>query len=156
MRDKDAIISCAYICEIANWAKDRGKTLNDILEEIYETYGLFIEKLYKIKMEGIKGKNRINEIMDKYRNNPPQRIFRDRVKEVIDYNKKVKNPVINVKSNVIQLISEKNYSMTLRPSGTEPKIKFYFSLSGDNSEENKNKLSNLIDEEILSIKNNYE
>ena len=156
VRDKDAIISCAYICEIANWAKDRGKSLNDILEEIYETYGLFIEKLYTIKMEGIKGKNKINEIMDKYRNNPPQTIFRDRVKEVIDYNKKVKNPVINVKSNVIQLISEKNYSMTLRPSGTEPKIKFYFSLSGDNTDMNKIKLSNLIEEEILNIKNNYE
>ena len=156
VRDKDAIISCAYICEIANWAKDRGKTLNDILEEIYETYGLFIEKLYTIKMEGIKGINKINEIMDKYRNNPPQTIFGDRVKEVIDYNKKVKNPVINVKSNVIQLISEKNYSMTLRPSGTEPKIKFYFSLSGDNSDMNKIKLSNLIEEEILNIKNNYE
>ena len=156
VRDKDAIISCAYICEIANWAKDRGKTLNDILEEIYETYGLFIEKLYTIKMEGIKGKNKINDIMDKYRNNPPQTIFRDRVKEVIDYNKKVKNPVINVKSNVIQLISEKNYSMTLRPSGTEPKIKFYFSLSGDNNDMNKIKLSNLIEEEILNIKNNYE
>ena len=156
VRDKDAIISCAYICEIANWAKDRGKSLNDILEEIYETYGLFIEKLYTIKMEGIKGKNKINEIMDKYRNNPPQTIFRDRVKEVIDYNKKVKNPVINVQSNVIQLISEKNYSMTLRPSGTEPKIKFYFSLSGDNSDMNKIKLSNLIEEEILNIKNNYE
>ena len=156
VRDKDAIISCAYICEIANWAKDRGKSLNDILEEIYETYGLFIEKLYTIKMEGIKGKNKINDIMDKYRNNPPQTIFRDRVKEVIDYNKKVKNPVINVKSNVIQLISEKNYSMTLRPSGTEPKIKFYFSLSGDNSDMNKIKLSNLIEEEILNIKNNYE
>ena len=156
VRDKDAIISCAYICEIANWAKDRGKTLNDILEEIYETYGLFIEKLYTIKMEGIKGKNKINDIMDKYRNYPPQTIFRDRVKEVIDYNKKVKNPVINVKSNVIQLISEKNYSMTLRPSGTEPKIKFYFSLSGDNNDMNKIKLSNLIEEEILNIKNNYE
>ena len=156
VRDKDAIISCAYICEIANWAKDRDKSLNDILEEIYETYGLFIEKLYTIKMEGIKGKNKINEIMDKYRNNPPQTIFRDRVKEVIDYNQKVKNPVINVKSNVIQLISEKNYSMTLRPSGTEPKIKFYFSLSGDNSDMNEIKLSNLIEEEILNIKNNYE
>ncbi len=156
VRDKDAIISCAYICEIANWAKDRDKSLNDILEEIYETYGLFIEKLYTIKMEGIKGKNKINEIMDKYRNNPPQTIFKDRVKEVIDYNQKVKNPVINVKSNVIQLISEKNYSMTLRPSGTEPKIKFYFSLSGDNSDINKKNLSNLIEEEILNIKNNYE
>ena len=156
VRDKDAIISCAYLCEIANWAKDRGKSLNDILEEIYETYGLFIEKLYTIKMEGIQGKNKIDEIMEKYRYNPPQTIFGDRVKEVIDYNKTVENPVINVKSNVIQLISEKNYSITLRPSGTEPKIKFYFSLLGDNNDTNKKKLSNLIEEEILNIKNNYE
>ena len=156
VRDKDAIISCAYICEIASWAKDNGKSLNDILEEIYDTYGLFKEKLYTIKMDGIKGSNKINDIMEKYRIAPPLRIFGDKVKEVVDYNKKVKNPIINVKSNVIQLISEKNYSITLRPSGTEPKIKFYFSLSDDNSEENKKKLSNLINEEILNIKNNYE
>lgn len=107
-------------------------------------------------MEGIKGSNKINDIMEKYRIAPPLTIFGDKVKEVVDYNKKVKNPIINVKSNVIQLISEKNYSITLRPSGTEPKIKFYFSLSDDNSEENKKKLSNLINEEILNIKNNYE
>ena len=156
VRDKDAIISCAYICEIASWAKDNCKSLNDILEEIYDTYGLFKEKLYTIKMEGIKGSNKINDIMEKYRIAPPLTIFGDKVKEVVDYNKKVKNPIINVKSNVIQLISEKNYSITLRPSGTEPKIKFYFSLSDDNSEENKKKLSNLINEEILNIKNNYE
>ena len=156
VRDKDAIISCAYICEIASWAKDNGKSLNDILEEIYDTYGLFKEKLYTIKMEGIKGSNKINDIMEKYRIAPPLTIFGDKVKEVVDYNKKVKNPIINVKSNVIQLISEKNYSITLRPSGTEPKIKFYFSLSDDNSEENKKKLSNLINEEILNIKNIYE
>jgi len=156
VRDKDAIISCAYICEIANWAKESSKSLNDILEEIYDTYGLFIEKLYSMKMEGIKGGNKINKIMEKYRNTPPLTIFGDKVIEVIDYNRMVENPIINVKSNVIQLISENNYSITLRPSGTEPKIKFYFSLSGKNSEENKNKLSNLIDEEILKIKNIYE
>ena len=110
VRDKDAIISCAYICEIASWAKDNGKSLNDILEEIYDTYGLFKEKLYTIKMEGISGSNRINDIMEKYRSTPPLKIFGDKVKEVIDYNKREKNPIINAKSNVIQLISEKNYS----------------------------------------------
>jgi len=156
VRDKDAIISCAFICEIANWAKENNKSLNDIMDEIYNTYGLFIEKLYTIKMEGIKGTNKINEIMERFRTKPPQTILGDKVKEVIDYNKKVKNPVINVKSNVIQLISENNYSMTLRPSGTEPKIKFYFSLSDYNSDENKKKLLNLIDKEIVKIKKNYE
>ena len=156
VRDKDAIISCAFICEIANWAKENNKSLNDIMDEIYDTYGLFVEKLYTIKMEGIKGTNKINEIMERFRTKPPQTILGDKVKEVIDYNRKVKNPVINVKSNVIQLISENNYSMTLRPSGTEPKIKFYFSLSDYNSDENKKKLLNLIDKEIVKIKKNYE
>ena len=126
------------------------------MEEIYDTYGLFIEKLYTIKMEGIKGTNKINEIMERFRTKPPQTILGDKVKEVIDYNRKVKNPVINVKSNVIQLISENNYSMTLRPSGTEPKIKFYFSLSDYNSDENKKKLLNLIDKEVVKLKKNYE
>ena len=107
-------------------------------------------------MEGIRGNNKINEIIEKYRSTPPPTIFGDKVKEVIDYNKTVKNPIINVKSNVIQLISENNYSITLRPSGTEPKIKFYFSISGENSDDNKNRLSNLIEDEILKIKNNYE
>ena len=107
-------------------------------------------------MEGISGSNRINDIMEKYRSAPPLTIYGDKVKEVIDYNKRVKNTIINIKSNVIQLISVKNYSITLRPSGTEPKIKFYFSLSDENTVKNKNKLSNLIDEEILNIKNNYE
>lgn len=156
VRDKDAIISCAVISEIANWAKSNRKSLIDILEEIYNTYGFFLEELYTIKMEGIKGSSKISEIMEKYRNNPPLTIFGDKVKEVIDYSKSVNNPIIKVKSNVIQLISEKNYSITLRPSGTEPKIKFYFSISGVNNDENKVKLPNLIEKEILKIKNNYE
>ena len=67
--------------------------------------------------------SQLNDIMEKYRSTPPLKIFGDKVKEVIDYNKRVKNPIINVKSNVIQLISEKNYSITLRPSGTEPKVR---------------------------------
>jgi phosphoglucomutase len=156
VRDKDAIISCAVISEIANWAKSNRKSLIDILEEIYNTYGFFLEELYTIKMEGIKGSSKISEIMENYRNNSPLTIFGDKVKEVIDYSKSVNNPIIKVKSNVIQLISEKNYSITLRPSGTEPKIKFYFSISGVNNDENKVKLPNLIEKEILKIKNNYE
>ena len=85
VRDKDAIISCAVISEIANWAKSNRKSLIDILEEIYNTYGFFLEELYTIKMVGIKGSSKISEIMEKYRDNPPLTIFGDKVKEVIDY-----------------------------------------------------------------------
>ena len=156
VRDKDAIISSAVICEITNWAKSKGKSLDDILEDIYKLHGLFIEKLYTIKMDGINGLKKIHKIMEDYRANPPNKIFNDDVIKIIDYMKIQKNSIIQSKSNVIQMISKNNYLMTLRPSGTEPKIKFYFSVNGINKKKNKLELSKLIDKEILKIKSKYE
>ena len=156
VRDKDAIISSAVICEITNWAKSKGKNLDDILEDIYKLHGLFIEKLYTIKMDGINGLKKIHKIMEDYRTNPPNKIFNDDVIKIIDYMKIQKNSIIQSKSNVIQMISKNNYLMTLRPSGTEPKIKFYFSVNGINKKKNKLELSKLIDKEILKIKSKYE
>lgn len=156
VRDKDAIISSAVICEITNWAKSKGKSLDDILEDIYKLHGLFIEKLYTIKMDGINGLKKIHKIMEDYRTNPPNKIFNDDVIKIIDYMKIQKNSIIQSKSNVIQMISKNNYLMTLRPSGTEPKIKFYFSVNGINKKKNKFELSKLIDKEILKIKSKYE
>ena len=156
VRDKDAIISSAVICEITNWAKSKGKRLDNILEDIYKLHGLFIEKLYTIKMDGINGLKKIHKIMEDYRTNPPNKIFNDDVIKIIDYMKIQKNSIIQSKSNVIQMISKNNYLMTLRPSGTEPKIKFYFSVNGINKKKNKLELSKLIDKEILKIKSKYE
>ena len=156
VRDKDAIISSAVICEITNWAKSKGKSLDDILEDIYKLHGLFIEKLYTIKMDGINGLKKIHKIMEDYRTNPPNKIFNDDVIKIIDYMKIQKNSIIQSKSNVIQMISKNNYLMTLRPSGTEPKIKFYFSVNGINKKKNKFELPKLIDKEILKIKSKYE
>jgi len=156
VRDKDAIISSAVICEITNWAKSKGKRLDNILEDIYKLHGLFIEKLYTIKMDGINGLKKIYKIMEDYRTNPPNKIFNDDVIKIIDYMKIQKNSIIQSKSNVIQMISKNNYLMTLRPSGTEPKIKFYFSVNGINKKKNKLELSKLIDKEILKIKSKYE
>jgi len=156
VRDKDAIISSAVICEITNWAKSKGKSLDDILEDIYKLHGLFIEKLYTIKMDGINGLKKIHKIMEDYRTHPPNKIFNDDVIKIIDYMKIQKNSIIQSKSNVIQMISKNNYLMTLRPSGTEPKIKFYFSVNGINKKKNKLELSKLIDKEILKIKSKYE
>ena len=156
VRDKDAIISSAVICEITNWAKSKGKSLDDILENIYKLHGLFIEKLYTIKMDGINGLKKIHKIMEDYRTHPPNKIFNDDVNKIIDYTKIQKNSIIQSKSNVIQMISKNNYIMTLRPSGTEPKIKFYFSVNGTNKKKNKLELSKLIDKEILKIKSKYE
>ena len=156
VRDKDAIISSAVICEITNWAKSKGKSLDDILEDIYKLHGLFIEKLYTIKMDGINGLKKIHKIMEDYRTHTPNKIFNDEVIKIIDYTKIQKNSIIQSKSNVIQMISKNNFLMTLRPSGTEPKIKFYFSVNGINKKKNKLELSKLIDKEILKIKSKYE
>ena len=156
VRDKDAIISSAVICEITNWAKSKGKSLDDILEDIYKLHGLFIEKLYTIKMDGMNGLKKIHKIMEDYRTTPPNKIFNDNVIKIIDYMKIQKNSIIQSKSNVIQMISKNNYLMTLRPSGTEPKIKFYFSVNGINKKKNKFELPKLIDKEILKIKSKYE
>ncbi len=156
VRDKDAIISSAVICEIASWALLSNKNLIDILEDIYDDYGLYVEKLYTIKMEGITGKEKIDSIMRDFREKAPSTIFDDKVIKIIDYMDKTENPIIKDKSNVIQLISQKKYIITLRPSGTEPKLKFYFCVNSKNSNKNKIKLNSLIDSEIMKIKKRYE
>ena len=153
-RDKDAIISSAVICEIANWANTKNKNLNDILNDIYSEYGFYLEKLFTIKLEGIEGINSINNIMENYRNNPPKNIYNLKVNKIIDYMRNNNNPVINNKSNVIQLITKNNSSITIRPSGTEPKIKFYFSLNSKDIN-NKKLLENLVNKEINLIAKQY-
>ena len=153
-RDKDAIISSAVICEIANWANSKNKNLNGILNDIYSKYGFYLEKLFTIKLEGIKGINSINNIMENYRNNPPKNIYNLKVNKIIDYMRNNNNPAINNKSNVIQLITKNNNSITIRPSGTEPKIKFYFSLNSKDIN-NKKLLENLVKKEINLITKQY-
>ena len=153
-RDKDAIISSAVICEIANWANSKNKNLNGILNDIYSKYGFYLEKLFTIKLEGIEGINSINNIMENYRNNPPKNIYNLKVNKIIDYMKNNNNPAINNKSNVIQLITKNNSSITIRPSGTEPKIKFYFSLNSKDIN-NKKLLENSVNKEINLITKQY-
>ena len=154
IRDKDAIISSAVICEIANWANSKNKNLNDILNDIYSEYGFYLEKLFTIKLEGIKGITSISNIMENYRNNPPKNIYNLKVNKIIDYMKNNNNPAINNKSNVIQLITKNNNSITIRPSGTEPKIKFYFSINSKDIN-NKKLLENLVNKEINLIAKQY-
>ena len=153
VRDKDAIISTSIICEIASWAKKQSKNLMDILDDIYDKYGIFKNKLYTIKLEGIEGRKNINKIMKDLRSNPPNLIFNMKTKEIIDYSKKNNNKIINEKANVIQFITKNNSSITVRPSGTEPKIKFYFSLNSKILSHKK--IEELINKEIEIIKKKY-
>ena len=154
VRDKDAVISSAIICEIANWCKNKNEDLNDFLNIIYKKYGFYFEKLHTIKLDGVKGKKKIDKIMSEFRNNPPKYIFNDKTSKIIDYNKIETNSIIKSKSNVLQFITKNNHRLTIRPSGTEPKIKFYFSLY-DKNQNNEKKLSLLAEKEINEIENKY-
>ena len=154
VRDKDAVISSAIICEIANWCKNKNEDLTDFLNFIYKKYGFYFEKLHTIKLDGVKGKKKINKIMSEFRNNTPKYIFNDKTSKIIDYNKIETNSKIKSKSNVLQFITKNNHRLTIRPSGTEPKIKFYFSLY-DTNQNNEKKLSLLVEKEINEIENKY-
>jgi phosphoglucomutase len=136
-RDKDAVSAVAVLCEMAAVEKQNGKSLFDKLLELYIKYGFYLESLISITKKGMNGQKEIAEMMDGYRNNPPKVINGSAVVELLDYQlQKGKNLVtasewdINLpKSNVLQFILEDGSKISARPSGTEPKIKFYFSVN---------------------------
>ncbi len=134
IRDKDAIMACALIAEAAAWAKDHGKSVYQMLLEIYQRYGLYYEKLVNITKKGKAGADEIEQMMAEYRNNPPKKLNNWSVVCIKDYQRKIATyyptgktePIDLPKSNVLQFILEDETIVSVRPSGTEPKIKFYF------------------------------
>lgn len=136
VRDKDAIMTSCQIAELQEYAAMNGKTLMDILEMLYEKYGYFLEDQKSISMTGIEGMENMKKLMDNYRNNPPEMINNIPVVKILDYQiskaKNIKNNSIDnidlPKSNVLQFILEDDTIITIRPSGTEPKIKYYFAI----------------------------
>jgi len=137
VRDKDAVSSCALVAEVAAWAADHGKSMWELLLDIYIEYGLFREKLVNVVREGAEGAAEIKSMMEGYRTNPPASIAGSRVIRINDYLLQVstepatgtKRPLDLEKSNVIQFFLANGTKISVRPSGTEPKIKFYFSTS---------------------------
>ncbi|PLX12581.1 MAG: phosphoglucomutase [Marinilabiliales bacterium] len=137
VRDKDAVMSCALIAETASWAKHLGKTLFDQLIDIYIKYGFYKEKLISLVKKGKEGSEENQQMMVTFRNNPPKIIAGEQITHLLDYQKqesvnlvsgekqKIDLPV----SNVLQFITEKETKISVRPSGTEPKIKFYISVN---------------------------
>ncbi len=138
IRDKDAISACTMIAEASAWAATQGKTLFGILLDIYKKYKFYREGLITITKKGKSGAEEIMAMMDSYRNNPFKSLIGLKVHEIRDYQLKVaKNftdgteKVIELPaSNVIQFFLEDGSKITVRPSGTEPKIKFYFGVVG--------------------------
>ena len=138
LRDKDAVSAVAFLCEMAAYEKDAGKSLFTKLVELYNEYGLFREHLISITKKGRDGQAQIAEMMDRFRNNPPSTLGGVPVVGLYDYEKREAKDLANgqicdidlPKSNVLQFVLEDGSKISARPSGTEPKIKFYFSVQG--------------------------
>jgi phosphoglucomutase len=137
VRDKDAVISSLVLSECAAWAASKGKTLIGILDEIYLRFGHFRERLISVVREGKSGKEEIQAMMDGFRTNPPAALLGSKVVSITDIlNGTVTDKVTGnstdlglPSSNVMQFTLENGLKFTARPSGTEPKIKFYFSVN---------------------------
>jgi phosphoglucomutase len=137
IRDKDAVSAVALMCEMAAYEKEKGRTLFDKLIELYLQYGFYYEHLISITKKGMNGQKEIAAMMESYRNAPPTSINGAAVVELLDYElQKGRNlqtgetwDITLPKSNVLQFITADGTKISARPSGTEPKIKFYFSVN---------------------------
>jgi phosphoglucomutase len=128
VRDKCAQVAGIMVAECAAWAAEQGMTLWQLLQKVYKEYGLYVEKMVYIVRKGKSGAEEIQQIMADYRATPPQMIAGSPLAKVIDYNKPEETGL--PKSNVLQFFNAAGDVVTVRPSGTEPKIKFYFGAKG--------------------------
>jgi len=160
VRDKDAVASCALAAEIAAFAKEKGKTIYGMLVDIYLEYGLYREKLINIVRKGAEGAAEIKAMMKGYRSDPPKTINNSRVVRIDDYESLVstdlrsgeKKRIELIKSDVLQFFLEDGSKISVRPSGTEPKIKFYFSVNTPLASSDKfDETERLLDRRIADI-----
>ena len=140
VRDKDAVSACALMAEIAAWAKDNGKTLFQLLQDIYIEYGYGKEKGISVVRKGKSGAEEIVQMMKNYRENPPKEIAGSKVATIKDFKTLKMTDVATgtitdldmpATSNVLQFFTEDGTKISVRPSGTEPKIKFYIEVRGE-------------------------
>ncbi len=137
VRDKDAIASGVLLAEAAAWAKSRGSSFYEMLIEVYHKFGFYQEDLISLTKKGMKGSEEIIQMMKEFRANTPKEIGGELVVKMLDYESSTSNDMATgaiesidlPKSNVIQFITDKGSKITARPSGTEPKIKFYISVN---------------------------
>ena len=150
VRDKDANSACFMIAEITAWAAEQNKTLYQILKEIYKEFGFYKEGLLSLTKKGISGSEEIKNMMYRFRNDTPKEILGSKIVEIKDYKTSICKDVnsgletiINLpKSDVLQFFTEDGTKISIRPSGTEPKIKFYFGI--------KAKLNEIADFEVVN------
>ena len=150
-RDKDACVAVMMLCEVAAYYKQQGKTLWDAMIEMYEKYGYYKEGLATLTLKGIDGASRIQEMMSEQRKNPPKELGGLKVRAVRDYKTNVRKDLLTGEeeptglpaSNVLYYELEDHAWCCVRPSGTEPKIKFYFGVKGNSLEDAEVKLEAL-------------
>jgi phosphoglucomutase len=160
IRDKDGVSAIALLCEMAAYEKEKGRSLYEKLIELYVQYGLYMERLVSITKKGMDGQQQIAAMMEVYRNNPPRSINGITTVKVLDYEQQKAIDLVNnntekldlPKSNVLQFLLADGSSISARPSGTEPKIKFYFSVNTrlERAEDFEEK-NRLLDEAIKGI-----
>lgn len=150
-RDKDAVVAVMCLCEMAAWCKKNGITVWDQMLKLYEKYGYYKETQYAITLKGIDGSKQIAEMMDKLRSNPPKNFGELTVKEFRDYDRDVtkdlatgeERPTGLPKSNVLYFDLTNDSWCCARPSGTEPKIKFYMGVKGSSLADAQDKVEKL-------------
>ena len=153
-RDKDACVAVMCLCEVAAYCKKEGKTLWDMMVEMYEKYGYYKETQYTITLKGVDGAKQINEIMDKLRTNPPKAFgdlkvlrFRDyKEDKILDMETGAVTTTGLPNSNVLYFELPDNCWCCARPSGTEPKIKFYMGVKGNSIEDAAAKVEKLTED----------
>jgi len=164
VRDKDAVASCCFIAETYAWAVENGKTIEDLLSDIYKEFGFYYETLKSVVRKGKSGAEEIAAMMEDYRNNPPKSIAGSDVVKINDFQKQMSYDVSNnstytielPSSNVIQFFTADGSKITMRPSGTEPKIKFYFGVKDELTDDKsfnqlKDELASKIDDIINDL-----
>ena len=150
-RDKDAVVACMLLCEAAAFYRSKGKTLWDAMIDIYEKYGYYLEGQKSVTMKGENGAAEMKALMEKDRKNPPKKLARWDVLSVADYETDVKTDLSTgatestglPKSNVLYYSLSDNAWCCIRPSGTEPKIKFYFGVKGKSLENSRSLMDEL-------------
>ncbi len=161
VRDKDAVGACSMIAEIAAWAASQGKTFFDVLVDLYKEYGFYKEGLLSVVRKGKSGAEEIQQMMKDYRANPPKEINGSKVVCLRDIktleSKNMETGQVEKidlpSSNVLQFFTADGNKVTVRPSGTEPKIKFYFGVKGElKSKEDFDATNAALDNKIEDIK----
>lgn len=160
-RDKDSVVSVMMLCEVAAYYNDLGISLYEQMERIYKKYGYFEEKTVSYTLKGIEGMEKIKSIMEGYRKNPPKTAGGYQVLKIRDYKADTITDLLTgevtptnlPKSDVLYYEMNDDAWCAIRPSGTEPKIKFYFGVKGSSKEDALDRLNRLINDEVFKVNN---